>query len=145
MFSKLYLNQWGASITIGVWIIKFLLEFKTKNVFIQMWRVRLVWYHIFWFLSGQIIARKKAKIRNQYNQATHLLTQDTAWESDKNTIKHHIQESQEVSPFPAGDHKAAMNRQENITNTKHKQQKWSTKEAPPWNGQLKYFYSYWRD
>ena len=24
---------------------------------------------------------------------------------------HHIQESQEVSSFPAGDHKAAMNRQ----------------------------------
>ena len=38
------------------------------------------------------------------------LTQDTTWESDKNTIKHHIQESQEVSPFSAGDHKAAMNR-----------------------------------
>ena len=29
------------------------------------------------------------------------------WESDKNTRKHHIQESQEVSPFAAGDHKAA--------------------------------------
>ena len=25
--------------------------------------------------------------------------------SDKNTRKHHIQESQEVSPFPIGDHK----------------------------------------
>ena len=32
----------------------------------------------------------------------------------QNTKKHHIQESQEVSPFPAGDHKAAMNRQINI-------------------------------
>ena len=28
-------------------------------------------------------------------------------ESDKSTRKHHIQESQEVSPFPTGDHKAA--------------------------------------
>ena len=41
-------------------------------------------------------------------------------ENDKNTIKHHIQESQEVSPFPAGDHKAEMNRQERMTNTEHK-------------------------
>ena len=35
----------------------------------------------------------------------------------KNTRKHHIEESQEVSPlnFPAGGHKAAMNRQESMT------------------------------
>ena len=32
------------------------------------------------------------------------------WESDKNTRKHNTQESQEVNPFPAGDHKAARNR-----------------------------------
>ena len=50
---------------------------------------------------------KEAKIRNRYNQVPHL-TQDTTRESDK-TIKQHTQESQEVSPFPAGDHKAAMN------------------------------------
>ena len=36
---------------------------------------------------------KEAKIRNRYNQIPHL-TQDTTWESDKNTIKHNIQESQ---------------------------------------------------
>ena len=29
-------------------------------------------------------------------------------------------ESQEVSPFPAGDHKAAMNRCKSMTKTKHK-------------------------
>ena len=29
------------------------------------------------------------------------LTQDTVWESDKYTRKHHTQESQDVSPFPA--------------------------------------------
>ena len=58
---------------------------------------------------------KKAKIRNPYNQDQHL-TQDTTWESDKNTRKHHVQESQEVNPFPVG----AMNRQESMTNTKHK-------------------------
>ena len=39
---------------------------------------------------------------------------------DKNTIKHHIQESKEVSHFPAGDHKAAMDRLENMMNTKYK-------------------------
>ena len=27
----------------------------------------------------------------------------TTWESEKNTRKHHIQESQEASPFPAGN------------------------------------------
>ena len=63
--------------------------------------------------------RKKAKIRNQYNQAPHL-NQNTTWESDKNTIKYRIQESQEVSPFLAGDHKAAMNIQENMTFMKHR-------------------------
>ena len=54
------------------------------------------------------------------------------------TQKHHTQESQEVSPSPAGDRNAAMNRQESMTNTKHKQQIGSTTEAPPWNGTIKY-------
>ena len=58
--------------------------------------------------------RKKVKIRKWYNQVPHL-TQDTIWESDKNTRKHHLQESQEVSPFPAGDNKAARNRQDSMT------------------------------
>ena len=62
---------------------------------------------------------KTAKIRNRYNQLLHL-TQDTIWESDNNTRKHNVQESQDVSPFPACDHKAAMNRQESMTNTKYK-------------------------
>ena len=62
---------------------------------------------------------KEKKTRNLYNQVPHL-TQDTTQESDKTTIKHHTQESQEVSPFPVGDHKAAMYLQESMTNTKHK-------------------------
>ena len=37
-------------------------------------------------------------------------------ESDKT----HTQESQEASPFQAGDQKAAMNRQESMTNKKHR-------------------------
>ena len=32
--------------------------------------------------------RKVAKTRNRYNQVPHLI-QDTIWESDKNSIKHH--------------------------------------------------------
>ena len=70
--------------------------------------------------GGKIIhkVRKKAKIRNLYNQIPHLI-QDAITESAKN-IKHHIQESQEVSPFPAGDLKAAMNRQDSMTDMKHK-------------------------
>ena len=51
----------------------------------------------------------KAKILNRYNQVPHP-TKDTMRESDESRRKHHIQESQEVSPFPAGDHKAARNR-----------------------------------
>ena len=72
--------------------------------------------------------RKKAKIRNRYNQVPHLI-QYTTWEKDKKYKEHHIEENQEVRPFQAGDHKAAMNRQDSMTDTKHKYQKGSTKEA----------------
>ena len=56
--------------------------------------------------------------------------------SDKLTVRHH-KESQEVSPFPAGDHIAHINRRaqrrsKHKTEQKHKR---STKEVPPWNGQ----------
>ena len=72
---------------------------------------------------------KKAKIRKRYNQVH--LTQDTTLESDKNTRKYHIQESQEVSPFTAGSHKAAKKRQESIQTRNMNNKKGSTKEAPP--------------
>ena len=49
-------------------------------------------------------ARKKAKIRNRYNQAPHL-TQDMDWKVTTSQLDI-TNESQEVSPFPAGDHKA---------------------------------------
>ena len=58
-------------------------------------------------------ARKKAKIKNQYNQEPHL-TLDIVWESDKNLRKHCIKE-REASASPAGDHKTARNRQDSIT------------------------------
>ena len=53
--------------------------------------------------------KKKAKVRNRYNQVPHM-TQDTVWEGEINTRKHHIQGSQEVSPCPIGDHKTARKR-----------------------------------
>ena len=71
---------------------------------------------------------------NGYNQVPHL-TQDTTWGSDKNTRKHHIQESQDASPFQAGDHEAAINRQEVWQTRNINSKKESTKEAPLWNGQ----------
>ena len=51
---------------------------------------------------------KGAKIRNRYNEVPHL-TEDT---NGKVTNSHldTTNESQEVSPFPAGDHKAHINR-----------------------------------
>ena len=43
----------------------------------------------------------------------------------QNTRKYHTQDSKEVSPFTAGDHKAARNRQDSIikTNLKHEKAK----------------------
>ena len=55
-----------------------------------------------------VIVRKRAKIRNRYNQAPHQ-TQNT--NRKVTTTKLDItNESQEVSPFPVGDHKASTNR-----------------------------------
>ena len=65
------------------------------------------------------VIKMKVKIRNRYNQVLNL-TQDNTRESDYNTRKHHIQESQEASPFPAGGHKTAMDRQDSMKDTKHK-------------------------
>ena len=51
---------------------------------------------------------KCAKIRNRYNQVPHL-TQDTNGKVI-NLQLDTTNESQEVSPFPAGDHKAHISR-----------------------------------
>ena len=51
---------------------------------------------------------KGAKIRNRFNQVPHL-TQDTNGKVTNSKVDT-TNESQEVSPFPAGDHKAQMNR-----------------------------------
>ena len=41
------------------------------------------------------------------------MTQETTWESHRNTRKLHIQKSF----FPASDHNVAMNKQKSMTNT----------------------------
>ena len=63
---------------------------------------------------------KDAKIRNRYNQEPHM-TQDTNWKV-KNSQKETTNKSQEVSPFPAGDHKAHINRRVQ-SHSKHKTEK----------------------
>ena len=82
-----------------------------------------------------INASKGAKIRNRYNQVPHL-TQDTNGKVTNSQLDT-TNESQEVSPFPAGDHKAHINRRaqrhsKQKTEQKHKR---SIKEVPHWNGQ----------
>ena len=78
---------------------------------------------------------KGAKIRNRYNKVPDL-TQNTNGKVTNSQLDT-TNESQEVSPFPAGDHKAHINRRyqrhsKHKTEQKHKR---STKEVPPWNGQ----------
>ena len=82
-----------------------------------------------------IKASKGAKIRNRYNQVPHP-TQDTNGKVTNSQLDTK-NASQEVSPFPAGDHKAHINRRaqrhsKHKTEQKHKR---STKEVPPCNGQ----------
>ena len=45
------------------------------------------------------------------------MTQNTTWESDKTQLNI-TNKSQEVSPFPVGYHKAAMNRRKSMQNHK---------------------------
>ena len=63
---------------------------------------------------------KSAKIRNRFNQVPHL-TQDPNGKITNSQLDT-TNESQEVSPFPAGDHKAHMNRRLQM-HSKHKTEK----------------------
>ena len=54
------------------------------------------------------LVSKGAKIRNRYNQVPHL-TQNTN-RKVKNSQLDTTNENEEVIPFPAGDHKAQINR-----------------------------------
>ena len=60
---------------------------------------------------------KGAKIRSRYNQVPHL-TQDTNGKVTNSQLDT-TNESQEVSPFPAGDHKTHINRRAQ-RHSKHK-------------------------
>ena len=74
---------------------------------------------------------KCAKIRNRYNQVPHL-TKDTNGKVTNSQLDI-TNESQEVSPFPAGDHKTHINRRAQ-RHSKHKAEqkhKRSTKEEHP--------------
>ena len=59
---------------------------------------------------------KRAKIKNRYNQAPHM-TQDTNGKVTTSQLDI-TNESQEVSPFPAGDHKVSINRRARKHNKK---------------------------
>ena len=89
------------------------------------------------FTGGiNFIVSKGAKIRNQYNQVRHP-TQDTNGKVTSSQLDT-TNESQEVSPFPAGDHKAQLNRRaqghsKHKTEQKHKR---STKETNKFHAQL---------
>ena len=72
---------------------------------------------------------KGTKIRNRYNQVSHL-TQDTNGKVTNSQLDT-TNQSQEVSPSPAGDHKTHINRRaqrhgKHKTEQKHKR---STKEV----------------
>ena len=56
-------------------------------------------------------SKEECKEQESIRSNAHM-TRDTTCESDKHTRKRHIQETQEISPFPASDNKAARNGQD---------------------------------
>ena len=83
-------------------------------------------YILLCMAKGPAKVSKGAKIRNRYNQVPHL-TQDINGKVT-NLQLDTSNESQEVSPFPAGDHNAHMNRraQRDRKNIKDSQKKYHT-------------------
>ena len=84
--------------------------------------VKYVVFFFFFFLGGGgggggLVRKvsKGANIRNRYNQVPHL-TQDTNGKVINSQLDT-INESQEASPFPAGDRKAQINRRAQRRNT----------------------------
>ena len=59
-------------------------------------------YRIFFLRS--LKGKREGKDQESIQSST-IPTQDTIWESNKSTRKHHIQESKEVSPLLSGSHK----------------------------------------
>ena len=105
--------------------------FNTFNHIFKLFWIPLKWFDYFatpWDPIVVVKVSKGAKIRNRYNQVPHL-TQDTTGKvtNSQLDIKN---ESQEVSPFPGGDHKAHINRraQRHSKHKKEKKHKRSTKK-----------------
>ena len=78
-----------------------------------------------------------AKIRNRYNQVPHL-TQDTNGKVTNSQLDT-TNESQEVSPFPARDHKAHINRRAQ-RHSKHKTENIGLKVSSFDFGVISYYY-----
>ena len=85
--------------------------------------------------TSQTKVSKGTKIMSRYNQVLHP-TQDTNGKVANSQLDT-TNKSQEVSPFPAGDHKAHINRRAQRHNKYKTEQKHKrlTQEVPPWNGQ----------
>ena len=105
------------------------------------WLTRFIIFDIWMILiSGNPVWKKVsrgAKIRNLYNQVPHL-TQDTNGKVTNSQLET-TNESQEVSPFPAGDLKAHINRRAQ-RHSKHKtEQKKIHKRSTALERSVKYF------
>ena len=60
-------------------------------------------------IAGAFLYLSKEECKDQESIKSKT-TPDLGHRMRKHTRKYHIQETQEVSPFPVGDHKAARNR-----------------------------------
>ena len=105
---------------------------RHKNVF------QLIFW---WFMNTTFSLKvsKGAKIRNRYNQVPHLI-QDTNGKVTNSQLDT-TNERQEVSPLPAGDHKAHINRcaqrhSKHKTEQKHKK---IHKRSTAFERSVKYF------
>ena len=89
--------------------------FEMIFILVQLQRSRNLMWNFVWGKCDKV--NKGANIRNRYNQVPHL-TQDTNGKVTSSQLDT-TNESQEVSPFPAGDHKAHINRRTQ-RHSKHK-------------------------
>ena len=104
-------------------------QIQVHNVFLHAICVyiRCIGYHLRKVSKG-------AKIRNRYDQVPHL-TQDTNGKVTNSQLDT-TNESQEVSPFPAGDHKAHIYKTDahkDIANTRQNKNIKDPQKIPPWN------------
>ena len=74
----------------------------------------------FWTTDVVSCINESKKGGNYHKSIQSSTTPDLGYHMGKWPKHKRHKQSQEVSPFPAGDHKAAMNRRESMTNTRHK-------------------------